>query len=295
MSASLGAIAFFVGEGSSQLAAGALFAGPSHADAQATAPMLSARTTRDGCTMLDGRSFMDSTLELRCDEARPPPLPPTPGGRGAEPSICDPSLRLVGAYVRRGHAEQSLAVIASGASTSALYREGMMLGRLRVLAIRDTSVVLGREDGAPCAIRGMFEADEPVAVPHEVTVTPVLDARPVTPELASHVERITDTSYAIDRSFVEELLARQAWPSARVVPEEENGRVVGMRVFGVRRESLGSRLGIQNGDSLRSVSGYDLTDPVAALEALTRLRSADHVSLSLTRRGEPVTIEYAIR
>ena len=83
--------------------------------------------------------------------------------------------------------------------------------------------------------------------------------------------------------------------TARVIPHEEGGQVVGVKLYGIRRSSLLGRLGIQNGDMLRTINGYDMTAPDSALEAYARLRSADRITINLNRRGSDQTIDYQIR
>ena len=82
--------------------------------------------------------------------------------------------------------------------------------------------------------------------------------------------------------------------SARVVPHEENGRVVGVKLYGIRRSSLLGKLGIQNGDMLRTINGFDMSAPDSALEAYAKLRSARNLSVAVVRRGAAVTMEYQI-
>jgi general secretion pathway protein C len=81
----------------------------------------------------------------------------------------------------------------------------------------------------------------------------------------------------------------------RVVPEVEGGKVVGVRLLGISKGGLLGSLGFENGDSIRTVNGFDVTTPEKALQAYARLRTASRVKVELVRRGRPVTIEYLIR
>jgi general secretion pathway protein C len=116
-------------------------------------------------------------------------------------------------------------------------------------------------------------------------------------DLDANITAVSDTSWTITRSLVDRLLANQAalMSAARVIPHEEDGRVVGVKIYGIRRSSLLGRLGIQNGDMLRTINGYDLTEPNAVLEAYTNLRAADHLTLNVVRRGAATTLDYSIR
>jgi general secretion pathway protein C len=81
---------------------------------------------------------------------------------------------------------------------------------------------------------------------------------------------------------------------ARIVPQEEDGRVVAVRIFGVRRDSPLGWLGLQNGDAITEVNGRDVTSPEAALQAYSTLFQSDLLEISLIRRGAPTTIRWRI-
>jgi general secretion pathway protein C len=82
--------------------------------------------------------------------------------------------------------------------------------------------------------------------------------------------------------------------SVRVVPEQMNGKVVGLRLFGIRPASLLGTLGLKNGDRLESINGFDVTNPEKALEAYARLRTAPHLQLRLVRSGRPLEVDLNI-
>jgi general secretion pathway protein C len=96
---------------------------------------------------------------------------------------------------------------------------------------------------------------------------------------------------------VDKILENQAelMRQARIVPEQENGKVVGIRLFGVRPDTLLGTLGMENGDRLEKINGFDMTSPESALEAYARLRTADHLTVSLNRRGQPTNVDYNIQ
>ena len=74
----------------------------------------------------------------------------------------------------------------------------------------------------------------------------------------------------------------------------EAGRAVAVKLYGIRRTSLLGRLGIRNGDMLRTINGFDMTSPDTALEAYSRLRSADKLTLAVKRQNNEMTIEYNV-
>jgi general secretion pathway protein C len=119
----------------------------------------------------------------------------------------------------------------------------------------------------------------------------------VDPALAAKIHKISDTQYDIERSAIDHILENQGdlMKSARIVPEKEGDKVVGIRLFGVRPDSLLGTLGIENGDRLQSINGFEMSDPQKALEAYARLRSSDKLTVSVNRRGKPMQIEFNIK
>ncbi len=86
-----------------------------------------------------------------------------------------------------------------------------------------------------------------------------------------------------------------AWLShVRVVPERKDGNIIGVRLFGVRPNSLLQLIGLQNGDRLDAINGFALGTPAQALSAYAQLRAARRVALDIERRGQPVTLAYRI-
>jgi S1-C subfamily serine protease len=119
-------------------------------------------------------------------------------------------------------------------------------------------------------------------------------------ELVEHLRCVPDPDEPLGRCELERgaldellanptLLARQA----RVIPALKDGEAVGFKLYGIRRGSLFSLLGIQNGDLIRSVDGIDLGDAEAAMEAYAKLRDAAQIEFELDRRGRPVSLEIA--
>ena len=110
-------------------------------------------------------------------------------------------------------------------------------------------------------------------------------------DIASKIQKISDTEFNIDRPVVDKILENQAelMRSARIVPEQENGKVVGIRLFGIRPDTLLGTLGLQNGDRLQTINGFDMASPEKALEAYARLRTADQLTVRSTAAARTST------
>jgi hypothetical protein len=102
--------------------------------------------------------------------------------------------------------------------------------------------------------------------------------------------------YALTRGAIERLLQRprQSMRATRIEPVSRGGRTIGVRVLRVRPGDVLARLGIESGDVLVSVNGYDVVSPDRCLEAYASLRRADRVVLVLQRAGRRVALTYVI-
>jgi general secretion pathway protein C len=119
----------------------------------------------------------------------------------------------------------------------------------------------------------------------------------VDPSIKNGIRKVGGTEFDVDRGVVDKILENQAelMRQARIVPEQENGKVVGIRLFGVRPDTLLGTLGMENGDRLEKINGFDMTSPEKALEAYARLRTADHLTVSVNRHGAATNLDYNIK
>jgi general secretion pathway protein C len=149
-------------------------------------------------------------------------------------------------------------------------------------------------------------AGQPVAQntatpPPQVTPQPAADPNNPDAELLAAVDkgvkRLDDTRYDIDRSLVDKILAdpTAAARSARIVPSIKDGKPNGFKMYAIRPNSLFAKIGLQNGDTIQSINGMDMSSPDKALEVYTKVRSASNLSVSVLRRGLPVNMEYSIK
>ena len=116
-------------------------------------------------------------------------------------------------------------------------------------------------------------------------------------DIKNGIQKVGATEYNIDRGVVDKILENQAelMRQARIVPEQENGKVVGIRLFGVRPDTLLGTLGMENGDRLEKINGFDMASPEKALEAYACLRTADHLTVQVNRRGSNMNLDYNIK
>jgi general secretion pathway protein C len=127
--------------------------------------------------------------------------------------------------------------------------------------------------------------------------TPAADAPgTLDPSIRKGIVRISPTELAVDRATLDKIIESQAeLVRARATPESENGKVVGIRLSAIRKDSVLSALGLEDGDRLQTINGFDITIPEKALEAYARLRQADKLSVTVNRRGRDTTMDYTVR
>jgi general secretion pathway protein C len=114
-------------------------------------------------------------------------------------------------------------------------------------------------------------------------------------KLESGVRDLGNNRYELDRSLVDEVTRNPTMVKGGFArPAVKDGQMIGMRISAVRPGSAYDRLGLKNGDILRSVNGFDLTTPDKMLEAYTKLRTASSLALQIDRRGEPVQLHYKV-
>lgn len=313
--------AFFLAEGATQLMAswflpleaGGVEVAPSRG-AGALATGTTGRRQKDPTGILRRNMFDPTTGPVdgsRVAEQTPNPaemVPPQPADPNAPPGACEGSMRLVGALVNERNPDASFAAITNAAGKVLLYRPGGSVDGRQVVRVYSSRVYLQPSGGPLCQL-AMFDEIAPAATAAAPTPSePIATREPEGPpgagtggippgELEAGIQAVSDREFNIQRSLVDRLLENQAelMRTARIIPHEEGGRTVGVKLYGIRRNSLLGRLGIQNGDMLRTINGFDMSSPDSALEAYSRLRGADHLTLSVVRRGNAMTLDYNIR
>jgi general secretion pathway protein C len=219
---------------------------------------------------------------------------------------CDVAKALL--IVASDDPQWSFAALAGSDGKSMLRRQGDEISGQTVYFIGDLRSAEQRRDGkrdlfdrvwltaaggARCQIRVGGKIAMKAAPPKD-TGKPKSS---VPKEIADKIHKVSDTEFNVERSVVDSILENQAelMKSARIVPEKEGDKVVGIRLFGVRPDSLLGTLGIENGDRLSAINGFEMSDPQKALEAYTKLRTADHLTVAVNRHGNPVNIDFNIK
>jgi len=206
-----------------------------------------------------------------------------------EPPSCDDYRPRI--LVASDDPEWSLAsLVAPGSSKPLLRRRGGAVGDREIAFVGVDRVWLRSASGAICQAR-LWRAPAAASSAVEVKPPPRFD-----PAIARGIVRVGPRELRIDRGVVDRILEGYAelMKGTIVTPDKENGRTVGVRLFGIRPDSVLGVLGLENGDRLMSINGYDLTDPTAALQAMAYLRTAPRIEAVIVRAGKQTSIVYEI-
>jgi len=110
------------------------------------------------------------------------------------------------------------------------------------------------------------------------------------------IRQLGDDRYEIERGVLDSTLGdlNKVATQARIVPSFKNGVANGFKLFSIQPGSLYASIGIENGDVVQRVNGYELNSPEKALELYQKLKESGHVTIELDRGGRVIRKEYNI-
>ncbi len=111
------------------------------------------------------------------------------------------------------------------------------------------------------------------------------------------VKKIGTNKYQIDRSLVNQFIANAnvASRDAAIYPHSKGGKADGYRLGRVRPAGIFAKLGLRSGDVVNTINNVPITSPDKLLSLYTKLPSANHMTIGITRYGKPVSIDYSIK
>lgn len=120
--------------------------------------------------------------------------------------------------------------------------------------------------------------------------------RPAPGAGAEGIRKLADNKYEIDKQVIEGALTNlnTLATQARLVPSFKNGQANGFKLFQIQPGSLYASIGIENGDVITRINGYEVNSPDKALEVYQKLRESAHVSIELERGGQTIKKDYNI-
>jgi general secretion pathway protein C len=128
---------------------------------------------------------------------------------------------------------------------------------------------------------------------------PPVNNMPPTPGsgLGAGIRALNDSEYEVPRSEIDRTLANlnDVAMQARIVPAFKDGQAQGFKLFSIRPDSIYSKIGVQNGDVIRRINGFELNSPEKALEVYSRLKEASRIEIEIERNGSTLRKTYNVR
>ena len=128
------------------------------------------------------------------------------------------------------------------------------------------------------------------------STTAVSSARAAADDDAS-IRKIGDDKYLVAQAEVEHSMSNlsELFTQMRAVPNMQDGKTNGFRLFAIRSGSLFQKIGLQNNDVVQRINGIDLNDPGKAMSLFQDLQGETRLAVDIVRGGEPRTLSYEIR
>lgn len=129
--------------------------------------------------------------------------------------------------------------------------------------------------------------------------TPVAEPRPAVAAntVGSGIRAVSENEYEVPRSEIDRTLGNlnEVAMQARIVPAFKDGQAQGFKLFSIRPDSIYSKIGVQNGDVIKRINGFDMNSPEKALEVYSKLKEANNIVIELERNGSSIRKSYNIR
>ena len=226
---------------------------------------------------------------------------PEPEKPKEPPKPTELKLKLWGVVVHNEDARSYCVIEDLNTRKQELFRiNDVVAGLARVKAVEWDRVILdrdGREEILDLAQPGAGAGPGGTTVAAARPVAGAAGASDAAATKDPHIEQLGDLAYAVDKTEVDSALdnMNQLFTQIRAVPHFEGGAATGFRLFAIRQGSLFDKIGLKNGDILRSINGNPINDPSRALAMLGELRNQRELAVEIMRNKENKTLNYQIR
>lgn len=191
-------------------------------------------------------------------------------------AVEKPKLNLIATFVDPKH---RYAILESGASQlQEAFEEGEKVFNVATLAsIKRGKVELRWPDGSV----DVLEIDESTSEAGAVS----------TGERAGSVRRISLSRVTLNE-FLDDITVFAT--QARVIPFFQDGKPVGLRIFGIATGGVYEFLGFENGDIVKSIDNISVNNVSDFTNLVKQLREKSRISVLIERNRENVEIVYDI-
>ena len=122
-------------------------------------------------------------------------------------------------------------------------------------------------------------------------------AYPPSTAVGNGIKATSENEYEVPKAEIDKTLSNlnDVAMQARIVPAFKDGVAQGFKLFSIRPDSIYTKIGIQNGDVIKRINGYDLNSPEKALEIYSKLKEANRIDIEVERNGAAVRKTYNVR
>ncbi len=127
--------------------------------------------------------------------------------------------------------------------------------------------------------------------------TPVAAAAAAEPDpFAGRVKKIDDHTFEVDRALIKEMVTGAVKPGAmRMQPIADKDGLQGLKLFGVKNTTIGSKVGLQNGDMLTAINNNKITGAQSLLDVYAKIDTMNVLELDGTRGDKPLALTLRLR
>lgn len=214
----------------------------------------------------------------------------------ADPVKSGLRVKLLGTLVAADKFWSFASVQDMNTQKSMTYMVGDLIQGAEVIDIQRERVIVinnGRKeyiDGQP----GDGSMPVPAYTPPAVAAAP---SGPPNSGLGTGIRAINENEYEVPRGEIDRTLSNlnEVAMQARIVPAFKDGQAQGFKLFSIRPDSIYSKIGVQNGDVIRRINGFDLNSPEKALEVYSKLKESSRIEIEIERNGAPIRKTYNVR
>jgi general secretion pathway protein C len=218
----------------------------------------------------------------------------------SEPVHTSLRVKLLGTLVA-GLPEWSIASIQDVVTLKTqTYMVGDTIQTATVLEIERSRVIIknnNRREFIDATSGDGSQAPPPIVASPVVQAPAANTAPPPGVTLGAGIKAVSENEYEVPRAEIDKTLSNlnDVAMQARIVPAFKDGVAQGFKLFSIRPDSIYTKIGVQNGDVLKRINGYDLNSPEKALEIYSKLKEASRIDIEIERNGSTVRKTYNVR
>ena len=169
----------------------------------------------------------------------------------------------------------------------ALYKIGQMVGNARIETIEANAVILVHDNQRKVLRINAWQSNSNDNA--YVSQSPT-DSQITKPAKTALLVKRPDTKIQNRIQQIEKALAKTV-----IEPYVVDGQTEGLRITGLENIQFAKKIGLKNGDVIRTVNGHLLTSKQKAYQVFKKARSQEAITLELLRSGKPKNLSFALR